>query len=148
MRCWLSLAILIRGYGAAVNAPLWVDPSHTFDDCGDEALMLAESRDVLVAPDGLLAHVISLRGIHDVILMDDGMQNPFISKTLSIGILTAALVLATVLIPAGPMRVSLASGVKQMDIALINGDDETNIAAKLPPGLTRFNAGIARSNHH
>ena len=37
-------AILIRGYGAAVNAPLWVDPSqHTIDDCGDEALMLSKA---------------------------------------------------------------------------------------------------------
>jgi tetraacyldisaccharide 4'-kinase len=138
-------AILIRGYGAAVNAPLWVDPSqHTIDDCGDEALMLAESRDVLVAPDRVAgAHVISLRGIHDVILMDDGMQNPFISKTLSIGIFDGSVGIGNgFLIPAGPMRVSLASGVKQMDIALINGDDETNIAAKLPPGLKRFNASL------
>ena len=139
-------AVLIRGYGAAVNAPLWVDPSqHTTDDCGDEALMLAESRDVLVAPDRVAgAHVISLRGIHDVILMDDGMQNPFISKTLSIGIFDGSVGIGNGFsIPAGPMRVSLASGVKQMDIALINGHDETNIAAKLPFGLTRFNASLS-----
>ena len=138
-------AILIRGYGAAVNSPVWVNPSqHTIDDCGDEALMLAESRDVLVAPDRVAgARVISLRGIHDVILMDDGMQNPFISKTLSIGIFDGSVGIGNgFLIPAGPMRVSLASGVKQMDIALINGDDETNIAAKLPPGLTRFNTSL------
>lgn len=138
-------AILIRGYGAAVNAPLWVDPSqHTIDDCGDEALMLAESRDVLVAPDRVAgANVISLRGIHDVILMDDGMQNPFISKTLSIGIFDGSVGIGNgFLIPAGPLRVSLASGVKQMDIALINGDDDTNIAAKLPPSLTRFHASL------
>ena len=31
-------------------------------------------RDVLVAPDRAGAHFISLRGLHDVILMDDGMQ--------------------------------------------------------------------------
>ena len=138
-------AILIRGYGAAVNAPLWVDPSqHTIDDCGDEALMLAESRDVLVAPDRVGgAHVISLRGIHDVILMDDGMQNPFISKTLSIGIFDGSVGIGNgFLIPAGPLRISLASGVKQMDIALINGNDETNIAAKLPSSLTRFSASL------
>lgn len=138
-------AILTRGYGVAVNAPLWVDPSlHTIDECGDEALMLAESRDVLVAPDRVAgAHVISLRGIHDVILMDDGMQNPFISKTLSIGVFDGSVGIGNgFLIPAGPMRVSLASGVKQMDIALINGDDETNIGPKLPPSLTRFSASL------
>ena len=138
-------AILIRGYGAAVSAPLWVDPSqHTVDDCGDEALMLAESRDVLVAPDRVAgAHVISLRGLHDVILMDDGMQNPFISKTFSIGIFDGSVGIGNgFLIPAGPLRVSLASGVQQMDIALINGDDETNIAAKLPASLTQLSANL------
>jgi len=138
-------AILIRGYGAAVSAPLWVDPSqHTIDDCGDEALMLAESRDVLVAPDRVAgAHVISLRGLHDVILMDDGMQNPFISKTFSIGIFDGSVGIGNgFLIPAGPLRVSLASGVQQMDIALINGDDETNIAAKLPASLTQLSANL------
>mgnify|MGYP001398371271 CR=1 FL=1 len=138
-------AILIRGYRAAVKTPLWVDPSqHTVDNCGDEALMLAESRDVLVAQDRVAgAHVISVRGIHDVILMDDGMQNPFICKTLSIGIFDGSIGIGNgFLIPAGPLRVSLASGVKQMDIALINGNDETNIAAKLPPSLTRFSARI------
>ena len=108
-------AILIRGYGAAVSAPLWVDPSqHTIDDCGDEALMLAESRDVLVAPDRVAgAHAISLRGLHDVILMDDGMQNPFISKTFSIGIFDGSVGIGNgFLIPAGPLRVSLASRIR------------------------------------
>ena len=138
-------AILIRGYGAAVSAPLWVDPSqHTIDDCGDEALMLAESRDVLVAPNRVAgALVISLRGLHDVILMDDGMQNPFISKTFSIGIFDGSVGIGNgFLIPAGPLRVSMASGVQQMDIALINGDDETNIAAKLPTSPTQLSANL------
>ena len=138
-------AILIRGYGAAVNAPLWVNPGeHTVEDCGDEALMLAEYRDVLVAPDRVAgAAVIDRRGQHDVILMDDGMQNPFIAKTLSIGVFDGSVGIGNgFLIPAGPLRVSLASGIKQMDIALINGDDDTNITAKLPESLTKFSANL------
>jgi len=141
-------AILIRGYGAAVTSPLWVDPTqHSLDDCGDEALMLAESRDVLVAPDRVAgASVISQRGQHDVILMDDGMQNPFISKTLSIGIFDGSVGIGNgFLIPAGPMRVSLATGVKQMDVALINGDDDTGIGAKLPAHLPQYTARLVPS---
>ena len=138
-------AILIRGYGATVTSPIWVDPKqHTVKECGDEALMLAESRNVLVARDRVAgASVIAQRGQHNVILMDDGMQNPFISKTLSIGIFDGSVGIGNgFLIPAGPLRVSLASGVQQMDIALINGDDETNIAAKLPASLPRFSASL------
>ena len=138
-------AILIRGYGAVITTPLWVKPTeHTLDDAGDEALMLAENRDVLVAPDRVAgAAVISRRDEHDVILMDDGMQNPFIAKTLSIGIFDGSVGIGNgFMIPAGPLRVSLMSGVKQMDIALINGEDETNISAKLPKELIKFNVSL------
>ena len=51
-------AILIRGYGGSARQPLWVDHSlHDAKEAGDEALMLAESRDVLVARDRIAGAV-------------------------------------------------------------------------------------------
>lgn len=133
--------ILTRGYGAGLREPIWADPTqHCIGDCGDEALMLAESRDVLVAPDRVAgARIISDKGLHDVILMDDGMQNPFIAKTLTIGVFDGSVGIGNgLLIPAGPLRTTFKSGIKQMNIALINGKDETNISTKLPGELARF----------
>jgi len=141
----LRPAILIRGYGAAVTSPLWVDPTiHGAADCGDEALMLAESRDVLVAPDRVAgAALIAARGQHDVILMDDGMQNPYIAKTLSIGVFDGSVGIGNgLLMPAGPLRVTLPNGLKQLDIVLINGDDDTGLVAKLPKTLPQFVANL------
>ena len=138
-------AILIRGYGAAVKSPLWVNPAqHTVADCGDEALMLADNRNVLVAPDRLAgAKVIALCRQHDVILMDDGMQNPYIAKTLSVGVFDGNTGIGNgFMIPAGPMRVSLVTGFKQMDITIINGDDETNLAARLPKTMPQYLAHL------
>ena len=44
--------ILSRGYGGSTTKPLWVDPQiHESSICGDEPLMLAEGRDVLVSRD-------------------------------------------------------------------------------------------------
>ena len=55
-------AILIRGYGGSARQPLWVDHSlHDAKEAGDEALMLAESRDVLVARDRIAGAVRSLQ---------------------------------------------------------------------------------------
>ncbi len=40
--------------------------------------MLADGRDVIVSRDRVAgANAIAARNIHDVILMDDGLQNPF-----------------------------------------------------------------------
>ena len=129
-------AILIRGYGGSARQPLWVDHSlHDAKEAGDEALMLAESRDVLVARDRIVGAVtIAATGKYDVILMDDGLQHPYIAKDFSIGVFDGNVGIGNGwLLPAGPLRVGFKSGVKTIDAAIINGADDTNIAARLPP---------------
>ena len=134
-------AILIRGYGGTARQPLWVDHSlHVSKEAGDEALMLAESRDVLVARDRIAgAATISATGKHDVILMDDGLQHPYIAKDFSIGVFDGNVGIGNGwLLPAGPLRIGFASGVKTIDAAIINGADDTDIGARLPTGLPRY----------
>ena len=128
-------ALLIRGYGGTARQPLWVDHSlHSASEVGDEALMLAESRDVLVARDRVAgASAIAATGKHDVILMDDGLQHPYIAKDFSIGVFDGAIGVGNGwLLPAGPLRIGFKSGIKTIDAAIINGADNTNIAARLP----------------
>ncbi|MEC7172800.1 MAG: tetraacyldisaccharide 4'-kinase, partial [Pseudomonadota bacterium] len=76
--------ILSRGHGGSASRPLWVDPAeHDAAICGDEPLMLADGRDVLISKDRARgARVIAERGVHNVILMDDGMQNPYLVHDL------------------------------------------------------------------
>ena len=134
-------AILIRGYGGTARKPLWVDQSlHNASEVGDEALMLAESRNVLVARDRIAgANTIAATGKHDVILMDDGLQNPYIAKDFSIGVFDGTVGIGNGwLLPAGPLRIGFKNGVKTIDAAIINGTDDTNIAARLPAAMPRY----------
>ena len=137
-------AILSRGYGGSANKPLWVDPQiHESSICGDEPLMLAEGRDVIVARDRVAgATAISARGLHDVILMDDGLQNPFLEKDLKIGVFDGAVGIGNGrVIPAGPLRAALREGLAELDLALINGKDETGLETTVLQGFPLVHAG-------
>ena len=137
--------ILSRGYGGSTTKPLWVDPQiHESSICGDEPLMLAEGRDVLVSRDRVAgAAAISARGLHDLILMDDGLQNPFLKKDLKIGVFDGAVGIGNGrVIPAGPLRASLGEGLAELDLALINGKDETGLAPTILQGLPLVHATL------
>lgn len=125
-----SPVIMSRGYGGSQKGPLWVDGMlHTAADCGDEPLMLAEGRDVIIGRDRVLAaQAISNRGIHDIILMDDGLQHPYLAKDMTIGVFDGSAGIGNGrLLPAGPMRVAFDDGIASLDIAFINGDDEHDL---------------------
>ena len=139
-------AILIRGYGGTARQPLWVDHSlHHADDVGDEALMLAESRDVLVARDRVAgAALIAATGQHDLILMDDGLQNPYIAKDFAIGVFDGTVGIGNGwLLPAGPLRIGFHAGLKTIQAAIINGRDDTAIGASIRPHLPVFNGNLS-----
>jgi len=139
-------AILSRGYGGSTTTPLWVDPLvHDSTLCGDEPLMLADGRDVLVSRDRVLgAAMIAERGIHDVILMDDGLQNPFLAKDLKIGVFDGAVGVGNGwVMPAGPLRVELERGLTTLDFAVINGPDEAWITGRFPKSLPIVTATLS-----
>ena len=70
---------------------------HNAKEAGDEALMLAESRDVLVARDRIAGAVtIAATGKYDVILMDDGLQHPYIARIFQLEYLMEMLALEMV----------------------------------------------------
>ena len=141
----LQPAILSRGYGGSAAGPLWVDPAeHDAGICGDEPLMLADRRDVMVAHDRARgARMIAERGRHDLIIMDDGMQNPYLAHDLEIGVFDGSNGVGNGwLMPAGPLRVPLSAGLAQLDLAVINGDDETGLAGRIPEAVERYEARL------
>ena len=136
-------AILTRGYGGNAAGPVWVDPAeHDSAFCGDEPLMLADGRAVMVARDRAAgARAIATGGSHDIIIMDDGMQNPTLARTLTVGVFDGGSGIGNGwLIPAGPLRTPFASGLDELDMAVINGTDGTGLAPRLAGRMPVFSA--------
>jgi tetraacyldisaccharide 4'-kinase len=119
-------AFLSRGYGGRLVGPVAVDPaSHGALDVGDEPLLLARSAITVVARDRLAgARLCADRGA-DTIVMDDGLQNPSLRKTLSLAVVDAGAGIGNGLpFPAGPLRVPLARQWRHVGGVVLVGEGE------------------------
>ncbi len=113
--------ILTRGYGGQEKGPHLVDLSlDSAIDVGDEPLILAQHARVVVCADRAKGARFIEKMDADVILMDDGFQNPGLHKDLSLIVLDAASGIGNGRIfPAGPLRAGLAFQLKQTDVLAI-----------------------------
>ncbi|MBR1949008.1 MAG: tetraacyldisaccharide 4'-kinase [Alphaproteobacteria bacterium] len=120
-----------RGYGGNLS-DVEVDTNlHSPIEVGDEPLLLVEEAPVIVNHkryDGALKAVDSSA---DVIIMDDGFQNPALFKDLSFLVVDGNVGLGNMFpIPAGPMREFLFQGKKRAHAVIILGEDKTKVADK------------------
>jgi tetraacyldisaccharide 4'-kinase len=117
-------ALLTRGYGGSMSGPIVVDPQrHTAADVGDEALLLAHATATIVARDRVAgAQAAETQGA-DVIVMDDGLQNPSLTKDLTIALVDARRGVGNgSVFPAGPLRASLDAQLERCNALLVVGD--------------------------
>jgi tetraacyldisaccharide 4'-kinase len=121
-----AVHLLSRGYGGRLEGPVRVDPQrHTSADVGDEPLMLAQHFPVWVARDRAAGALAAARAGAEVIVMDDGFQNPTVSKALSIVVVDGETRRDEWpfgdgrVFPAGPMREPLGAGLARADAVLI-----------------------------
>ncbi len=108
---------LSRGYGGAVKGPMRVDPkTHRAAEVGDEPLLLAKQAPTWVSRSKRLGAEAAIAAGADVIVMDDGFQNPTIEKDFAILLIDAGQSRGNGRIfPAGPMREPLADAQKRAD---------------------------------
>jgi tetraacyldisaccharide 4'-kinase len=113
--------VVTRGYGGNLRGPIRVDPSrHDALAVGDEALLLAERTPCWVARNRVAGARAAVTAGARAILLDDGFQNPAISKTLALIVLDADYGFGNGrVIPAGPLRENLRSGLARADAVVL-----------------------------
>ena len=127
--------VLSRGYGGKLHGPVKVDPErHLASDVGDEPLMLSAALPVVIARDRAAGVALAKSQGASVILMDDGFQNPAVTKDATLIVIDSARGLGNGrVIPAGPLRAPLSPQLARTDALVVVGDGEA--ASKVAAGI-------------
>jgi tetraacyldisaccharide 4'-kinase len=130
----LRVAFLSRGYGADVPGAMIVDPTQDLArDVGDEPLMLAQHAMTVVSPDRPAGSRLAVSRGAQVIIMDDGFQNPSLAKDLSFIVVDAAKGFGNgCIIPAGPLRERVEDGIMRADALIIMGEGAATVPRTKP----------------
>lgn len=144
--------VLSRGHGGSLSgrSPVRVDPAaHDAGQVGDEPLLHAARYPTVICADRVTGAEL-LATDCDVILMDDGFQNPGLTRNLDLLVVDANAGFGNgAVFPAGPLREPLQRGLARADAIIavgpelrdgrINGSGLPVLRARLLPddtGLT------------
>lgn len=141
--------VLSKGYGGQLAGPLWVDPlNHSAAQVGDEPLLLAASCPVLVSrsrAQGMQFLAQALKrgkpGDFDLIVMDDGLQNPALRPDLTFAVVDAGTGIGNQrTLPAGPLREPLKLGLTRSQALIVLRTGEEPDHPSLPALLSAAKA--------
>jgi tetraacyldisaccharide 4'-kinase len=114
---------LTRGYGGRLAGPVAVTPAHGAADVGDEPLLLARVAPTIVGRDRVAGARAAEAAGADVIVLDDGFQNPALAKDLSLIVVDGRRGLGNhKVFPAGPLRAPLLAQLARAQALLIVGE--------------------------
>jgi tetraacyldisaccharide 4'-kinase len=118
--------LLASGYGGRLRGPVLVNGArHSAAEVGDEALLMTHARPVVVSRDRLAGARLAVASGGDVVVMDDGHQNPALAKALSLVVVDGETRDGEWpfgdggVIPAGPLREPLAAGLVRADAVVV-----------------------------
>lgn len=143
-----NVHILTRGYGGRLAGPVRVDPAiHDTGAVGDEALLLAEAAPTWVARDRVAGRGAAVAAGAELLLLDDGLQNPTLAKDLGILVVDGVEGFGNGrLLPAGPLREPVAAAAARARTVVVVGPDRAGVTAMLPSRPPRLAARLVPAN--
>ena len=139
-----NISFLTRGYGGIEAGPIEVNPDeHSSYEVGDEALILSEVGSTWVSRHKTAGAIAAKDAGFEIVIMDDGFQHTSLVKTLSFVIIDGPYGFGNGrLIPAGPLREPIYSGLKRADVIVLVGEVNPSIIELLPNNKPLLRASL------
>lgn len=118
---------LMRGYGGAEKGPIEVNANiHTSYNVGDEALMQSQYAPTIISKNRYEGALLAQKLGYDLIIMDDGFQNPKLQKDLSLIVIDGGFGFGNERVfPCGPLREPIKNGLKRAQGAIVINKQKT-----------------------
>jgi tetraacyldisaccharide 4'-kinase len=118
-----NAVVLTRGYGGTISEATLVDAEkHSVKNVGDEALLISRHLPVIVCHNRADGAKLAERNNFDLIIMDDGLQNNSLVKTVTLLVIDRQIDFGNgKMIPAGPLREPLAKVLNKSDAVICIG---------------------------
>lgn len=122
----LAVHVVSRGYGGSLAGPARVDERrHTAAQVGDEPLLIAGFAPAWVARDRAAGVRAAQAAEAEVVLLDDGFQNPSVVASAALVVVDAETGFGNgYCLPAGPLREPVAEGLRRAQAVLAIGGEE------------------------
>ena len=133
-----------RGSFAKSRAARRIDLSrHDVSETGDEAMLMARYAPTWVCRERSEAARAAHEAGAQAVILDDGFQDPSIAKDLSLLVVDGAYGFGNRrLIPAGPLRESIADGLGRADAVVLVGENTSGVTATIPTAIPLLRATL------